>query len=806
MIKNYIKTALRNLWKGRVFNFMNVLGLSIAITCCTLLFLTINYEFSFDKFHKNLPDIYQFYLTANRADKIEKNTPMPVPLAPAVKADYQDIQRITRVANGGSMVRYGDKQIGQRIHFVDEDFLKIFTFPVINGDTNRPLKDLNNVVISEVSAKALFGKTNPVGKTIELMLNNKPQSFVVTAVIKDIPDNSSINFDMLLRFECLPQYHSWLNQWDHQDHSVFVQLNSQTNAADFERRLQPFMEKHFAKAIKDIKRDGSRPDANGNVYTLNLMPFVGNHFNTEMNGVEGTPISKFSVVSLLIIGLFILLIACINFINLSVARSFTRAREVGVRKTLGASKWQLLSQFWVETIMVCLAALVLGLVLATIVLSGLKATFKSNISLGMLLHPAQLLIAIGLFVLITFSAGFYPAMLMLRYKTVAVLKGTINNVKPGKVRNTLLVVQFAISTLLIICTLTTWRQVNYLQNRPLGYNKSEVISIPTGNGVDGGKYLKLFRNVVNGDPNVISLTGAYDNLGRGIDGSTRTSVNGFTYKGHEIRTYMQLVDYDYIKTLDIKLMEGRDFSRDFATDTDAILVNEQMAKLVSNKSALNAGLPMDDVHPMRVIGVFKNYNFHSLHENVAPLTLFLDKGSSMNYIFIKMRPGNLAQGFDDIKNKWKATFPTVDFKGSWLSENTENQYQKEKRLSVIFISSAIIAILISCIGLVAISVMIMVQRTKEIGIRKVLGSSTSGIVLLLSVDFIKLVGLAALISFPVGWWLMKSWLNDYAYRITLQWWVFALAGVIAVVIAFVTISFQSIRAAVANPVKSLRSE
>jgi putative ABC transport system permease protein len=424
----------------------------------------------------------------------------------------------------------------------------------------------------------------------------------------------------------------------------------------------------------------------------------------------------------------------------------------------------------------------------------------------MLLHPLQLTIGLTLFALITFVAGFYPALLMLRYKTVLVLKGTVNTAKPGKVRNTLLVVQFTISTLLIICTLVTWRQINYLQNKPLGYNKSEVISIPMGSGIDGNKTLQLFRNALNGDPNIIAITGAYDNLGRGKDGSQRTSINGFNYNGHELRSTIQKVDYDYLKTLDIKLVDGRDFSRGFATDSDAVLVNENMAKLISNKSALGVALPMDDKHPSRVIGIFKDYNFRSLHDDIGPLTLVMDKNYPLNYIFIKVKSGSLVQAFNHINQKWKETFPTIDFKGSWLNENTQIQYKKEQRLSTIFISSAIIAILISCIGLVAISVMIMVQRTKEIDIRKVLGSSVTNIVMMLSSDFIKLVSLAAIISFPIGWWVMHSWLQGFAYRIDIDWWIFAIAGIAAVIIAFVTISFQSIKAAVANPIKSLRSD
>ncbi|GAB3926963.1 ABC transporter permease [Mucilaginibacter myungsuensis] len=806
MIKNYIKTAMRNLWKGRVFNGMNLVGLSVAIACCTLLFLTIYFEFSFDGFHKNLPDIYQTYFTVNRAEKAEKGTAMPVPLGPALKTDYQDIQYISRMGNGGSVVRVGDKQIGQSIHFVDPDFLKIFTFQIIKGNEASPLKNLNDVVITEYSAKAIFNSIDVVGKTIELNLTGTPQTFVVTGVTKDFPQNSSIQFDMLLRMENMPGYQGMLSQWNNQNHLVYMKLNPNVDRANFEKRLQAFVKKHYAEQIKEVKRDGARPDVDGNIMSLNLLPFGDTHFNTELGGLEGQSTSKSAVISLMVIGIFILLIACINFINLSVARSFTRAREVGVRKTLGASKWQLVSQFWVETVLVCFAALVLGLVLATLTLESFKASLKTNITLSMLLQPGPLAGMLGIFILITLVAGFYPALLMQRFKTVQVLKGTVNSVKPGKVRNILLVVQFSISTLLIVCTLITWQQTDYMQKQPLGYNKTEVMSIPIARGQDGNQALQLFRHQLNGDPNVIALSGCYDNLGMGNDGSMRTSVTGFTYKGHEVRTTIQKVDFDYLKTLDIKLTDGRDFSREFATDSNAVVINEQMARQINaSGKAVDLSLPMNEIHS-RVIGVFKSYNFRSLRTQIEPLTLVLDKNYPINYILIKVKPGSLIQSMDDITQKWKATFPTVDFKGSWLSENTEKQYRKEKRLATIFITSAIIAILISCIGLVAISVMIMVQRTKEIGIRKVLGSSVTNIVLLLSADFVKLVGLAALISFPIGWWLMHKWLESYAYRIDIQWWVFLIAGVMAVAIAFITISFQSIRAALINPVKSLKSE
>jgi putative ABC transport system permease protein len=806
MLKNNFKIAWRNLLKGKTFNLINIAGLSVAVACCVLLFLTVTYEFSYDKFHKNLPDIYQIYLTQNRAKGIEKSTPMPEPLTPALKAEYPDVQYISRFGNGHAEISYKSKKIMEAIRFVDEDFLQIFTFPLEKGSVKTALHDLHSIVLTEYVAKAIFGTENPIGKTLELNLYNHAQSFVVSGVTKDFSDNSSLNFDVLMRFENYNNYQKNLDKWDVGNHNTYVKLNAGTDPAAFDKRLIPFAKNHFKEDIDNIKRDGAKPDANGNIFTVNISPFAKNHFNNDLGGLEGSPISRVYIIALLVIGLFILLIACINFINLNIARAFNRAREVGVRKTLGAGKWQLLLQFWTETVLVCLIAFGFGLLLSSFILPQFARNFKSHIHLSMLLQPAMLLASFTTFLLITVVAGFYPAWLMLRYKTVLVLKGTVNTTKPGRVRNILLVTQFALSTLLIICTLVTWQQMQYMQNRPLGYNRSEVISIPLGN-LAGTNALDILRQKLQSSPEIESVTGSRGNLGLGNDGSTMTSVTGFNYKGHEIRSHILQVDYDYLKTLGIRLIDGRDFSKDFATDSNAVIINEKMAAQIGSKNPVGTYLPYQDKKPpMLVIGVVKDYNFRSLHEEVEPLSIAINERNRLEYAFVRIKPVSLNASFNHLKSQWHQIFPNTEFNGSWLNENTERQYRSEKRLSNIFISSAIVAILISCIGLLAMAMMTMVQRTKEVGIRKVLGSSIAGIVVLLSMDFIKLVLLASVLAFPVAYWVMHNWLQSFAYRIEISWWIFALATLIALTIALATVSFQAVKAALANPVKSLRSE
>lgn len=807
MIKNYLKIAWRNLWKGRVFNLMNVAGLAVAVACCTLIFLTVYYEFSYDNFHDKLDRIYQVYNVANRPKGAEKNSAMPIPMASAFKAEYPAVKYVTRSGNNGGVVTYGNQKVDGDIHFVDPDFLKMFSFPLVQGNRNAALSELNSAVITEKAAKKIFGSKPALNQTIIINSNNEEKPFLVTGVAKDYPSNSSITFDILVRFEHFPQYKVEKNNWDSRSHMVLAEFNEGYNPQNFSKQIKSFVNKYYAGDIKNLKRDGAKPDANGDIFTLALAPFASNHFNNDIGGVEGDAISKTYPLSLVVIGCFILLIACINFINLSVARGFTRAREVGVRKTLGAGKWQLLTQFWVETIMVCFASTVVGLLLCTLLINQFKAMFKSKISLAILLEPAHLVGIVVMFLAVTAIAGFYPALMMVRYKTVAVLKGKISGGKPGKLRNTLLVIQFTLSTLLIICTIITWQQISYLSNKPLGYNKTEVLSIPVGQNAKGSDALQLMRNELRNNSNVESVSGAYMNMGKGNDGSSMRSVLGFIYHDREVRTHLQRIDYDYIKTLDIKLLDGREFDSKFGNDSTGLVINESMARELGGKNLIGSTLPiMGGESPAHIIGIVKNFNFQSLHDDIEPLTMTMLKDFEINYIFVKVKPGNLVGAFDNVKNSWHRLYPNAEFKASWLNENTERQYLSERRLSGIFVSGAVLAIIISCIGLLAISIMMVVQRNKEIGIRKVLGANVLGIVMMLSQDFMKLVLVAAILSFPVAWWVMSHWLQSFAYRVDIHWWVFALSTALALILAFVTISFQSIKAAIANPVKSLRSE
>lgn len=806
MLKNYLKIAVRNLWKNKTYALINVLGMSVAFASCLLLFLTAYHELSFDNFQENGKQLFMIYQQTGAKDKSET---MPAPLEPALRKEFpQQIANISRVVGSDSYIRYNNKEVVENVQFVDAGFLNMFSFPVLNGQKSAgALRNLSSIVLTETTAKAIFGTENPVGKTVQMKQQERWSPFVVSAVVADTPENSSVRFDALARFEAEADYHIHKDTWDNRYHNTYIQLIPSVTQASVEEQLRGFVKKYYAGNIKNLKRDGGQPDEKGDLLSLRLLPFAEMHFATELGGGSVMAIKKSYPYLLLIVAGFIVLIACINFINLSTARSLTRAREVGMRKALGAIKSQLIFQFWGEALILCLIALSIGGLLAWSLLPELKSIFKSATSITYLKQPVILISLLAGFLFITLVAGGYPAWFITRFSTVKVLKGSLSIGKAGSLRNVLLIVQFGIATLLMICTLVAWQQMNFLQNMPLGFNEDQVISIPINGGVNGRQALKLFRDRVAQEPNVLSVTGAYKNFGRGRDGSTFTSIVGFEHKNREVKTHWQIVDYDYLKTLDIKLIAGRDFSTQFATDsTESIIINEEMAKQLNEKNPVGTLLNVNPDQPMRVIGVVKNYHHESLKRTIQPNSLILDPKTPLFYILVKVRPDNVPATMATMERVWKEISPKGQFQGSFLDENTNRQYQNEKRLSQLFISAAVLAILLSCMGLFAIAVMVMAQRRKEVGVRKVLGASVSSIVLLLSKDFLKLVITGIVIASPIAWYAMNQWLQDYAYKITIEWWVFAVAALAAILIAFFTVSFQSIKAALTNPVRSLKSE
>jgi len=805
MIRNYFKIAFRNIWKSKGYAAINIIGLSVAFCISIFLFMSVYFQLSFDNFHEDGERVFQTYLFYNEPGKPERSGSMPMPLTPALKAEYPEIEAASRYMNGSSLIEYNGKYFDKQIQLVDADFFKIFSFPFIEGNRNAALNGLSDIVISKNMAKAIFGTEDPVGKQLLLGGENK-KSYQVTGLLEDFPDNSTLKSDAFIRVENHENYHQQKDQWDAMSHRAFVKLKTGVDQATFENRLKSFGPKYFTGIIDKLKKKGAKPDAHGDLFALRLQRLENLHFDKDISGGNGSSIAV--VYALLGIAFFILLIACINFINLTVARSFTRAREVGVRKSLGALKNQLFIQIWGEATMICFGGFLVGILLAYLLLPQFNATFNGKLSMSYIFQPDRLAVMVGLFLLVTVIAGGYPAWQMSKFNAVEVLKGKVKLSRPGILRNSLIVTQFTLSSLLICCTIIAIQQVDHLRAQPLGFTKEQVISIPVGNKVNGQQVLKRMRNLLNGDPNIISLSGSTVNLGVGKDRTTSRSVIGFTYKDQEISSDWLHIDYDYLKTLGIKLLDGREFDPAFPTDSvNRVIITQSMARMIGEKDPVGKFFETDTTGSRyQIIGLVPDFNLYSSKTDKKPVTMYLSNQEAIGYIFVRVTPGSLIGAMDKISNVWKEVAPESEFAGTFLDENTDAWYKDEEKFSQMFSLASGIAVLLSCLGLFAVALMVIEQRTKEIGVRKVLGASISSIVLTLSQDFVKMVILSIAIATPLAWYTMQKWLDNYSYRIEISIWVFILVGLSAVLIALVTVSFQSIKAALMNPVKSLKSE
>lgn len=805
MIKNYFKIAWRNLMKHKSFTLINVVGLSIAFGVAILLSMAAFFDLSYDKFHKNRADLYQLYVSKQKNNGgAESSTSFPIPFAPALKAELPEVKYATRYAQTGNIAAYDDKEINLGVVYVDPDFFSMFSFPTETGGTKNALVKKTDAILSEKAAEKMFGKDNAIGKTFKLNINNEEKPFVVTAVLKDFKSQSSIKFDVAIRFENRADYTYNQDRWNNRSHDVYVQLQPGTTAQKFERSTRAFINLHYKQDIEDGKKMGIQPDENGQLQQLHAVSFADTHYVKYVNGKA--TISMLYTYLILGISFLILFIACVNFINMSIGTSVNRLKEIGMRKTLGAEKKQLFFQFWGESLVVFIGAIFIGIILSYVLLNQFKTLFNTEASFESVFTPTFIVLFLLSFLIITLIAGGYPSILLSKLGTLQSLKGKMDLSSKNRLRNMLIVVQFCIAILLISTTFILWSQLDFMRNKDLGFNKTEVFSFPLNGKKNTHAVLQLLRNELQGNPDIESITGSDNNLGKGKDGSSYSSILGFDYKGKNTRTNMLVVDYDYIKTLDLKLLKGRTFSRDYGADSLGVVINETMAKQLDEKNPLDAHFYMDDSVKYSVIGVVKDYNFQGLNKEIEPITYFMKSDWDLHYAYVKAKPQHLVAAYEAAEKVWKKIEPNAEFMGSLLDENIDRTFKKERVMTTIISSGAIIAIALSCTGLFALSLLVVGHRTKEIGVRKVVGASVSSLTLLLSQDFLKLVLIAILIATPLAWWMMSKWLENYIYRIHLSVWFFAIAGLMAIFIAFLTISFQTIRAALANPIKSLRTE
>lgn len=809
MFSNFLKTAWRNLLKNKVFSFINILGLAIGLCCFLLITMYVLDETGFDKFHTKAERIYRV-----NSDIRFGGTDLVLPVSPDImgatlKKDYPQVEEFTRIyaSSGAKLIKKGNEFINEgAVAHADSTIFKVFTLPAIAGDVNTALNEPNTVVITETTAKKYFGTTEAIGKTIETN-DNTSTLYKVTAVIKDIPQNSHFNFDFLFSMDNVD--YGWNNYLSHNFYTYLL-LRPGTDYKAFEKNFLQYIDKYVIPQAKQVMQISSVSDfeKSGNKLEYTLMPLTKIHLHSDRS-FELSPGGNIQYVYIFsVVAIIILLIACINFMNLATARSANRAREVGIRKVLGTEKRQLIAQFLSESTLMVFIGLIVALLLAALILPLFNNIANKSLTLSTLFSWKFIPVLILLPFVVGLLAGSYPAFFLSAFQPIEVLKGKLKlGSRSGGFRSVLVVVQFAASIILIIGTIIIFRQLNYIQTKNLGFNKDQVLVINDAYALD--QKTQAFKNEMLQVPGVISGTFS------GFLPVTNSSRNDNTFSTQPVMDAktgfnMQVwrVDYDYLPTMGMQIAKGRAFAKDFGSDSSAVILNESAAKIMGYDDPVGKKIYTfaDDqsLITYEIIGVVKNFHFETLRQNIGPLCFRL--GRSTGLASFKVEAAKIPNILKQAEAKWKTMAPGMPFSHRFLDESFDEMYRTERRVSSIALTFAVLAVFVACLGLFGLASFIAEQRTKEIGIRKVLGLSVEGIVRLLSKDFLKLVLIAFVLASPLAWWVMHTWLQDFAYRVDISWWVFALAGVLALLIAMITVSFQAIKAAISNPIKSLRTE
>jgi len=767
-------------------------GLSVGLGCCMLIFLYTMDEVSYDRFNVNAANIYHLAVDDKSPDgqvhKFSSTGDMP---GPNFKRQLPEIQDFVRIQGGSYTIKRGNEVFDQEALYVDSNFFSVFTFPMVYGNPQNALNDPHSIVLSEEIAEKYFGKGNPVGNTLNLKVDDKFQPFRVAAVTRKSPQNSSIKIKMLLA----KKVNHADNQWNNFFENTFFVIKPGTNIKQLDAKINKV---YLTDAASQIKENADK-FGDKNKRTFSLQPLLEMHTSTDYPADNGLSDQSNPMYSYILSGiaLFILAIACINFVNLTVARSLKRAKEIGIRKVVGGQRKQLIMQFLGESFILSFIAFVLSIALVQLILPVFNTLANKALAFSYLLSFKLVAGYIGIFLLTGLLAGFYPALVLSGFNPVQTLYNRTQYVGKNYLSKGLVILQFTLATFLIISTITIYSQFSYLMNFDLGYNDKNVVSI-TSWGLDKTK-LPLFKNELLKDPSILSVTA--DQGGRW---GTIAHINGNQQQMFD----MKHIDEDYLPLFQVPMVKGRNFSKAMVSDSaNAVLVNEEFVKQAGWKKPI--GEIVDFFYNKKkytVIGVVKDYHFLSLTEKMSPILYTMKPDYPWGNIFVKISDKNKSESLNRIQKEFKALFPFIPYQYKFKDAEVAEQYDKEAKWKQIVSFGAVLTIFISCIGLFGLATLSAERRKKEIGIRKVLGASVEGIVRKLSTDFAKLVVIAAVIAVPAAWWAMHKWLENYPYRININVWIFVLAGVSVLLIALVTVSYQAIKAAIANPVNSLRTE
>ncbi|MCG3156381.1 MAG: hypothetical protein DKINENOH_03005 [bacterium] len=809
MFKNYLKVAFRNLRKHKGYSFLNIAGLAIGMTCCALIMLYVQHEASYDRFHQHAQRLYRVALDAGIGGRFIKSATTSAPMAATLVRELPEVENAGRFWPAHRvLVSHGEKRFYEdHLIYADASILGMFSFPLVQGDPQTALAEPNSIVITEAMVEKYFGSEAPLGKV--LRYDNRAD-YKVTGVLQNLPTNSHLRFDMLVALNTRPE--SQNPRWISNSYHTYVLLREGTSPAQLEAKFPSLVKKYVAPQIEAVLGQSyDQAIAAGAKwgYFLEAVPDIYLHSRVE-NQIGATSDINYLYI-LTAIALFILLIAGINFMNLATARSANRAKEVGMRKVLGSVRTQLVKQFLSESVLLAFLALFIALLLIELLLPAFnrladkELTLHFSTNLGFASGLAGVALVTGVL------AGLYPAVVLSSFQPIAVLKGSLKaGAKSPWLRSTLVVLQFAISIVLLVGTGVVFQQLEYMRNKRLGFNKEQVVVLPIETAT-GLRNFEAFREQLLQNPNFINVAAASGVPGR-IEDDTAHRLEGAP---EEVAYPLQIFrgSVDLLSTLEIAVAAGRGFSREFVSDTsEACLLNETAARLMgmTPQSALGKKLTQIGPTPAQsdvrtIIGVVKDFHFESLHREIKPLVMSIAPREFVNVV-ARLRPENIPATIAFLQEKWPAFEPGYPFRYFFLDEDFGRLFRNEEQQSKIFGSFTILAVLIACLGLFGLASFIAEQRTKEIGVRKVLGASVQQVILLLSKDFTRLVAVAFVIATPVAYVAMNKWLQDFAYRTTLSPAIFVLAGALALVIAWLTVSYQAVKAALTNPVEALRYE
>lgn len=810
MFRNYLKIAWRSLKKQPFFTFLNTFSLTIGIAGGMLIFLYVYDELSYDKMFADADRIYRINADIKFGGDVMQLAETGAPMAGTLRNDFPQVEEVTRIRNQGSLllrkIRTEENTKEEKVAFADSTFFDFFGINLLVGDSRTALTEPNTLVLTKTAAEKHFGFKNALGQ--RLLVNNE-DTYTVTGVIDDLPNNSLLRDHSL--FMALAGYEDAQQMlWTSHNYFTFIKLIPGASIEDFKAPLHSIMEKYIFPYVQQFYPGITEESfaASGNYLRYSTIPLTDIHLHSNRHHELSANSSIQNVYILSFIGLFLIVLASVNFMNLSTAYSLKRAKEVGIRKTLGSNRFQLIGQFLTEAVLISFISLLLAIGMATLALPFFNTLSGKSMSLPYT-APFFWIILLSVTLLLSLFSGSYPAFFMSKFVAAKVLKGSgQNSIGGAGVRNSLVVFQFSISILLIVATLVVFQQLNFIQGKDLGYTKDQILIVDdvyaTGNQVEAFK--KEVQQL--GQVASVSLSGYLPTPSYRQDHSF--FKEGSTDQENALQMQRWVVDHDYVSTLDMEIIAGRDFDIAYSLDSTGIIINESALAILGlrPKEALGLRLSRDlgEENPVfyKVIGVVKNFNFESLREDIGALSLSL--GSSSSTMAVRIKSGDFSNAIAAISSIWNRMAPGQPFNYRFMQDSFNRVYESEKRLGQIFMVFTVLSIMIACLGLFGLAAFNAQKRTKEIGIRKVLGASVGQITFRLTTDFLKMVGLSILIALPIGWYAMSRWLEDFTYRIEIGWGIFAYAATLAISIAILTVSYQSVKAAITNPIKSLRTE